>query len=229
MQQFATPAAFTASSTLSAVLGIPAGHIRVIAADRADATVEVLPANPARSRDVKAAEGTRIGFADGVLTVTGPDGGNQLFGPSGSVELTVQLPAGSRVEVEGAATAFRGVGRLGDVAVTAAQGPVKVDEAAGLRVTLQDGDVTVGRLTGPARISTMRGDIRIAEAERGTVDVTTRKGDITLGTAPGVSATLDAGTSCGRVDNGLRNGEGAAAPLTFRATTAYGDVTARSL
>ena len=45
MQKFDTPAA------VLAVLDITAGHIRLIAADRADTTVEVLPANPGKSRD----------------------------------------------------------------------------------------------------------------------------------------------------------------------------------
>ena len=44
MQKFDTP------TPVSAVLDIPAGHIRLIAADRADTTVEVLPANAGRSR-----------------------------------------------------------------------------------------------------------------------------------------------------------------------------------
>ena len=226
MQKFATQAT---TSTLSALLDIPAGHIRVIAADRTDAVVEVLPANPAKSRDVKAAEDTRISYTDGVLTITAPEAGNQLFGPSGSVEITVQLPTGSRVQANGAAADFRGVGRLGDVTVTAAQGPVKLDEADSLHTTLQDGDITIGRLNGPAELSTMRGDIRIAEAERGTVTLSTQKGDITIGAVAGTSATLDAGTSYGRIHNSLNNTEGTAAPLAVRATTSYGDITARSL
>ncbi|GAA4894523.1 hypothetical protein ACFPM3_07800 [Streptomyces coeruleoprunus] len=44
-----------------------------------------------------------------------------------------------------------------------------------------------------------------------------------------MSASLDAGTSCGRIRNALENTEGAAARLGIRATTAYGDIVARSL
>ena len=68
-----------------------------------------------------------------------------------------------------------------------------------------DGDVEVGRLNGPAEISTARGDIRITEAVRGTVVLRTQSGDITVGAAAGVSATLDAGTSHGRISNALKN------------------------
>ncbi|MDX3536856.1 hypothetical protein PV721_21260, partial [Streptomyces sp. MB09-01] len=58
---------FDAPAPVSAVLDIAAGRIRFIAADRADTRVEVLPANASRGRDVRAAEGTRVEFADGVL------------------------------------------------------------------------------------------------------------------------------------------------------------------
>ncbi|MEU7524878.1 DUF4097 family beta strand repeat-containing protein [Saccharothrix sp. NPDC042600] len=221
MQTFATPA------PISALLDIPAGQVRFIAADRDDTTVEVRPADPAKSRDVKVAEQTVVEYGDGVLRITA-EAKNQLFGASGYIEVTVQLPAGSRVEAKAASADVRGVGRLGEVAFEGSHGSVKLDEAAGLRLATHAGDVTVGRLTGPAEISTGKGDIRITEAVRGTLDLTTRAGDVTVDAAAGVSAALDAGTSYGRIHNALTNSGGAAA-LTIRATTSYGDITARSL
>ena len=219
MQKFDTP------GPISAVLDIPAGRIQFIAADRADTTVEVRPANPAKSRDTKTAEQATVAYADGVLRVTAPD--NQLFGPSGSLEVTVQLPTGSRVEARAASTELRGVGRLGDVAFEGAYRQIKIDEAASVRLTATDGDVEVGRLNGPAEISTARGDIRISEAVRGTVVLSTQSGDITVGAAPGVSAALDAGTGHGRISNALKND--GTVELDIRATTSDGDITARSL
>ncbi|MER5530675.1 DUF4097 family beta strand repeat-containing protein [Streptomyces sp. NPDC002677] len=221
MQKFATPA------TISAVLEIPAGRIQFIAADRADTTVEVRAADPAKSRDVKAAEQTTVAYADGVLRITAAASGNQLFGPSGSVEVTVQLPAGSRVEAKTAGAELRGVGRLGDVVFEGAYRQIKIDEAADVRLTALDGDVEIGRLGGPAEISTTRGDIRIAEAVRGAVVLRTQDGDISVGAAAGVSAALDAETGYGRVSNSLKND--GTAELDIRATTSRGDITARSL
>ncbi|MET9727168.1 hypothetical protein ABZZ49_31255, partial [Streptomyces zaomyceticus] len=58
---------FATNAPVAAVLDIPAGHIRLIAADRADTTVEVRPADAARSADTKAAERIAVEFADGVL------------------------------------------------------------------------------------------------------------------------------------------------------------------
>jgi hypothetical protein len=223
MQKFDTPA------PISAVLDIPAGRVRFIAADRADTVVEVLPADASKGRDVKAAEQTTVDYADGVLRIHTPTGKNQYFGPSGSLEVTIQMPAGSRVEAKAASCELRGVGRLGDVAFEGAYRQIKIDEAASVRLTAVDGDVEVGRLDGPADISTARGDIRITEAVRGTVVLRTQSGGIFLGAAAGVSACLDAGTSYGRVSNALKNSEGAAAQLDIHATTAYGDIVARSL
>ncbi|GAA3133142.1 DUF4097 family beta strand repeat-containing protein [Streptomyces echinatus] len=223
MQKFDSPA------PVSAVLDIPAGRIQFIAADRADTTVEIRPANPAKARDVKAAEQIEVAYGDGVLRVAAPAAKNRILGNSGSVEVTIQLPAGSRVEAKAGAAEFRGVGRLGDVVFDGGYRSVKLDEAASARLTAHDGDVSVGRLGGAAEISTQRGDIRITEAVRGTVALRTAQGEISVGAARGVSASLDAGTSHGRVRNALRNTDGADAGLNIRATTAYGDITARSL
>ncbi|NUT94013.1 MAG: DUF4097 family beta strand repeat protein [Saccharothrix sp.] len=217
---------FDTTAPITTVLDVPAGQIRFIAADRADTTVEVRPVNAGKSRDIKAAEQTTVDYRDGVLRIT-TTADNQFFGPSGYVEITVGLPAGSRVEAKAAAADLRGVGRLGEVAFEGAQGTVKLDEATSARVTTQAGDVTIGRLTGPAEISTGKGDIRVTEAVQGALVLTTQAGDITIDAAHGVSASLDAGTSYGRVLNSLTNAGSPA--VTIRATTAYGDITARSL
>jgi hypothetical protein len=222
MQKFDTPA------PVSAVIDIPAGRVQFIAADRTDTTVEVLPADTAKSRDVKAAEQATVAYADGVLRIAAPAARKQYLGPSGSIEVTVQLPAGSRIEATAAAAEFRGVGRFGDVALDGAHGDIKLDEAASVRVTAHAGDVTIGRLGGPADISTQKGHIRINEAVYGTLTLRTEYGDISVDAAHDVSATLDAGTGHGRISNALKNNGGVAA-LNIHATTSYGDITARNL
>jgi Putative adhesin len=223
MQKFDTPA------PIAAVLDVPAGHLRFIAAHRSDTTVEVLPANSSNRRDVKAAEQTTVVYGDGVLRIETQSAKSRLLGQSGAVEVTVQLPVGSRVEAKSAAAELRGVGRLGDVAFEGQQATVKVDEAANARLTTLAGDITIGRLTGNGEISTQKGDLRVDEAVRGKVTLRTEQGDILLTAARGVSASLDAGTTLGRILNSLKNTDGTSADLTVHATTAYGDITARSL
>jgi DUF4097 and DUF4098 domain-containing protein YvlB len=221
MQTFDTPA------PISTVLDIPAGRVQVTATDRADTTVEVRPSNASKGRDVKAAEQTTVDYTDGVLRIHTHTARNQYFGPSGSLEVTIALPAGSHVQAKTAASELRGVGRLGDVTFEGAYHQIKIDEAASVHLTAIDGDVEVGRLDGPAEISTTRGDIRITEAVRGTVVLATQSGDISVSAATGVSASLDAGTSFGRINNALNNN--GAAQLDIHATTAYGDIVAHSL
>ncbi|MCB5168479.1 DUF4097 domain-containing protein [Streptomyces bambusae] len=219
---------FPATAPVSALVDVPAGRIRFIASDRADATVEVRPANAGKSADVAAAEAVAVDFADGVLRIETPEAKNRFVGDSGTVEVTVQLPAGSGVEAKAAAGEFQAVGPLGDVTFDGAQGSITLDEVAAARLTLLDGDISVVRLGGSAEITTQRGAIRIAEAVHGSVVLSTQQGEISVGAARGVSAALFAGTSYGRIHNSLNNTEGTA-DLAIRATTSFGDITARGL
>lgn len=223
MQKFDTP------TPVTAVLDIPAGSIRFIAADRTDTTVEILPVDASKARDLKAVEQTTVEYDGGVLRIEAAPAKNRILGTSGSVEVTVRLPTGSRVDAKAAAADLRGVGRLGDVTFEGAQGTVKLDETAAARLTLQAGDVSVGRLGGPAEIDIRKGDIHITEAVHGALALRTEYGDVSVGAARGVSATLDAGTTHGRIHNTLENPDGATAGLDIHATTAYGNITARSL
>ncbi len=220
---------FDTLAPVSAVVDIPAGRIRFIAADRTDTTVEILPADASKSRDVKAAEQTTVAYGDGVLRIEAAPPKNRVLGNSGSIEVTVQLPTGSGVEAKAADAELRGVGRLGDIAFEGAQASVKLDETASARLALQAGDIAIGRLGGSAELSVQKGNIQITEALRGTVVLRTESGELSIGAAHGVSATLDAGTTYGRIHNALKNTDGAAADLTIHATTTYGNITAASL
>lgn len=220
MHTFATPAPITT------VLEIPAGRVRFVAADRADTTIEVLPADTSRSRDFKAAQQTTVDYADGVLRIHA-DAKDQYFGPTGSLQVIVHLPADSQVRATAGSAELHTTGRLGQVDFDGAYSQIHIDEAAGLRLTAVDGDVAVGRLAGPAEITTARGDIRVAEAMRGTVVLRTQAGGISIGAAAGVSARLDAGTSRGRISNALANN--GTVELDIHATTDLGDITAHSL
>lgn len=220
---------YTAAAPIAAVLEIPAGRIRLIAADRNETTVEVLPADPASKRDAKAAEHTAVSYTEGTLHIEAAPAAHRALGPSGAVEITVRLPAGSRIQAKLATGELRGVGRLGAVTLEAAQATVKLDETATAHLALATGQITIGRLTGPAEISTRKGAIEITEAVRGTVTLHTDTGPITLAATHGTNATLDATTTYGRIHNSLNNTTGPDPELTVHATTSHGDITARSL
>ncbi|WP_394426034.1 DUF4097 family beta strand repeat-containing protein [Streptomyces sp. SGAir0957] len=223
MQKFDTPA------PVPTVLDIPAGRIHLVAADQAETSVEVLPADAGKSRDVKAAEQIEVSFREGVLRIEAPEAKHGVLGNSGSVEVTVHLPAGSHVDAKAASAELTTKGRLGDVTFEGAQATVALDESAHTRLTVADGNVSVARLTGSAELRAQKGDLTVTEASNGTLTLHTESGRISVGAAPGVSATLDARTAYGRVTNTLRNSDGAAAGLTIHATTSHGDITARGL
>jgi DUF4097 and DUF4098 domain-containing protein YvlB len=218
---------FDTTTPISVVLDIPAGRIQFVATDRTDTTVEVLPANAAKSRDVKAAEQTTVEYDGSVLRIEGLVK-NQILGSSGYVDVTVNLPAGSQVEAKAASAEFRAAGRYGDFSYEGSHGGIELDQVGNLRVSTDAGDVSITRLDGSAEIRTTKGDIRITEAVRGTVVLRTQVGDVSVGAAPGVSATLNAGTTLGRIDNTLKNA--ADTPdLTIHAATTTGDIAAHAL
>ncbi|TCO65945.1 DUF4097 family beta strand repeat-containing protein [Actinocrispum wychmicini] len=221
MPKFDTPAPITTA------LNIPAGRVHLIATDRTDTEVAIQPADPSKNRDVKAAEHTTVDYTDGVLRIHTHATDNQYFGPTGSVAVTIHLPTDSRVEATTGASELHTVGRLGDVTFNGAYRHITIDHATTLQLTAVDGDVHVGHLDGPAQVTTTRGDIHITEATRGTVVLRTQSGSITLGAATGVSASLDAGTTYGRISNSLKNN--GTTELDITATTAHGDIAAHSL
>lgn len=142
--------------------------------------------------------------------------------------MTVQLPAGSRVEATAACAQFTTEGRLGEVSFDSSQATISVEEAATARLATVDGDITVGRLSGNAQVRTVQCDVTVAEATSGMVVLATQTGAITVGAAAGASDALDAGTTVGRIHNALRNADGIPA-LNIHATTTMGDIIARSL
>jgi hypothetical protein len=221
MQTFATPAPVTVT------VDIPAGRIQVIASDRADTTVEIRPASPAKSRDVKLASQTTASYSDGTLQVAGPDG-NKIFGSTGAVEVTICLPAGSSLEAKAASAQLITAGQLGQITYDSSQATIDIDQATAARLTTADGDITVGHLAGDSQIRTVNGSIHVAEATRGTLQLRSETGTITVTTPAAVSATLDAGTTIGRIRNTLTN-TADTPDLTIHATTTVGDITATSL
>ena len=222
MQNFATP------GPVSVVLEIPAGAVRLVATERTDTVVDVQPADASKKRDVKAAEQTAIAFQDGVLSVTTAES-HRVLGGSGALHVTIELPVGSRLDGKAGAAELHTTGRLGDVAFDGGYTVVSIEEAAGAVLKVHTGDVAINCLTGSAQVRNGKGDITIAEAHAGQVELRADMGNLSVTAAPGVSATLDADTAKGRITNTLRNTEGAAAGLAVKATTSHGDITAASL
>src|SRR5207237_6652742 len=115
--------------------------------------------NSASKSDVKVAENTRVDFSGGELTVKTTVSGDE----NGSVAITVELPAGSRLVLSTARTNVRAEGPLGDCRLDVASGRVQLDHIAALRANLAGGEVTIGRLAGTATVEGRPAGPRIGE------------------------------------------------------------------
>ncbi|WP_405798731.1 DUF4097 family beta strand repeat-containing protein [Streptomyces sp. NBC_01506] len=144
---------------ISATTRVDAGSIQFTAGDRVDTVVEVRPRDPKSNKDVRAAEQTEVSFAGGELTIRTKS--RYLVGPSGAVDVTVELPTGSRVELTGSWTQVIGEGRLGEVHVKTTSGDVRLDTTGPLQLTASHGMIAVDRVEGMAEITTSTGNMRV--------------------------------------------------------------------
>ncbi|WP_103353673.1 DUF4097 family beta strand repeat-containing protein [Amycolatopsis sp. CA-128772] len=187
MPVFATPEPITAT------IDVSVADVRIIAGDRAETTVEVEPADPGDTEDVKAAARTRVEFAGGELLVKGPKYTTKLFGKAGSLRVTIELPAGSRIRGTSAMGDYRIDGRLGDSRVKTSVGDIRLGEIARLEASTATGDVFVDRATGHAEVHTGSGELRVREIDgtavlknsNGETRVGEVTGDLRVGTANG--------------------------------------------
>lgn len=209
MPTFDTPEPIVASISLSA------GNVHITASDRADTVVEVRPSSASDEADVRAARETRVEYdqATGRLLVKGPAQRARWFlGLGASIDVTVELPTDSRVEVSAAANVVC-QGRLGDCKVSSSYGEVRLDQTGRLRLSTASGDVSVGRTAGHAEVSTGNGEIRIREID-GSAVVKAASGAITVGEVTG-DLRLTSASGDIEVDRAL---------ASVVAKTAYGSV-----
>ncbi|MER5443114.1 DUF4097 family beta strand repeat-containing protein [Streptomyces sp. NPDC002790] len=188
---------------------VGAGSIQFTASERPDTVVEVKPANPKRGKDVRAAEQTEVSYAGGVLTIRTTE--RRMIGPSGIVNVTVELPTGSSFELTGSWTQVLGEGRLGKARVKTSGGDVRLDTTGPLHLKASHGSVRVDRVEGMAELTTSSGSMRV-----GVID-----GHAVLKNSHG-STIVDIVTGELRVSGAHGDIEIGRAEGSVAATTAYG-------
>lgn len=195
-------------------VNLPLGHIDVIASDRTDAVVTVSPSSPDKPADQRGAAATTVEFDGRRITVLGPRPRFRFLGPSESVDITVELPEGSRFTAECSTGGVRATGRLAATRVKASVGAVDLDATGDLWLHAAYGNATVGTVDGSAEVVAGHGQIRIGTVA-GDAALKSSYGSVHLGTAhAAVEATLSYGDL--HID-------GSASSVTAR--TAYGSVT----
>jgi len=188
--------AYESLAPIDADIVVSAGHVEMVASDRADTTVEVTPTHPGRSGDIALARQATVTFEDNRLRVRVP-GRLKMLGPGrDSVDVRIELPAGSRAGIEAGYGSVRVTGelgttrivakygnvsaeRVGDLALVSPYGEVDVAEVGGeLDVKVAHGHVRIGRIAGPARLRGAHGTLTLGTTES-EVDVAT-SGPLTI-------------------------------------------------
>ena len=216
--------AYDTPHPVTATVELVVGDLRIVAADRTDTVVEVRPSDPGSDADVRAADQTRVEYADGLLLVKTPkQRGLGLFGKPGSVDVTVDLPARSKVQVDSGAGGVRTTGTLAACRVKSGAGDVQLDRVEGGRLSLEigAGRVDVDTVAGRADISTGSGRLQVREIDgpavlknsngdswiglvTGDLRINAANGDIAVDRAGGdvVASTANGGITVGAVTRG---------------------------
>jgi DUF4097 and DUF4098 domain-containing protein YvlB len=173
---------FDTPEPISVTAYVYAGSIGFTAGDRLDTVVEVRPRDPKKDLDVRTADQTEVTYASGVLTVTTPKA--NLLGRGGTVDVMVELPAGSNIDVTGAGSRVLGEGRLGEVRVKTSAGDVRLDTTGPLQLKASHGSVSVERVEGMAEITSSTGNVRVGLVD-GPAVLKNSHGATTVGTVTG--------------------------------------------
>ncbi len=186
MPAFATPEPITTT------MEVAGAQVRVTASDRTDTTVLVQPIDETSQSDVRVAEKTKVGFADGQLSVktTVPGGKN------GSVAITIDLPAESGLVAYLAHSSVHADGSVGECELHMASGQVQLDRIGALRANISAGEVAIGHIAGRADIDGAKFAVRIGEAG-GAVGLSSSGGEAWIGHA---CANLELSSGSGTFD-----------------------------
>jgi hypothetical protein len=212
MPTYPTPA------PIDLAINLPVGAIEIVAGDRDDTVVTVTATKPSKAADRRGAEETTVEFDGQRLTITGPRPRLSFIGPTESVDLRVELPAGSRLTADNSYGGVRTRGRLGATRIKCSSGPVELDATGDLWLRASHGNATVGTADGQVEITADHGQIRIG-AVTGDATLKASHGSITVGECAG---DLDARLSYGDL-------EITRAHASVAAKTAYGSIQLREV
>jgi len=177
MSSFDTPEPITA--TIDVVMGA----VRIGAGDRDTTDVDVRPSDASNQEDRKAAERTRVEYEEGELLVKAPKVRSwSTRSAGGSIDVTIELPAGSHVRGVGQLTDFHSGGRLGDCRMKTGLGRIQLDVVDTLNLKSGAGDISVNRATGHAEVMAGTGDVRMRDLDASAV-IKNSNGDTWVGVA----------------------------------------------
>ena len=210
MPEFDTPDPITVE------IDLLIADVRLTASERVNTVVDVRPSDPAEENDVRAAERTHVERTPaGLLIRTARPRGMGLIGPTsrtGSVDVSIELPAGSVVRGDAAMGAFRTTGPLGECRLKTGAGHIRLDQVGPADLRSGAGGIEVDRIAGPAEVSTGSGRIRLGEVG-GPAVVKNSNGETWIGEVDadlrvhGANGQVTVGRAAGDVDVTTGNGD----------------------
>jgi len=203
---------YTTPEPIDLAVDLPYGRLEVVAGDRADTVVTVAPTSPSSAADRRGAENTRVEFDGSRVTVEGPRPRFVFIGPNESIDVRVELPAGSRLTAD-IGGRVRTTGRLGATRVKGALGGVEIDTTDDLWVRSGHGSLEIGTAHGSAELIADHGQIKVGTID-GDAVVKSSHGSIVVGETGGA---FDAKLSYGELEIGRALGG-------VTAKSAYGSI-----
>jgi len=176
---------FDTPEPISATIGLSVGDLRIVAGHGGSTIVDIRPTDASNAEDVKAAEQTRVEYSSGALLVKSPKLRSwSLRGGGPSVDVTIELPAGSSVNGSLSSVDCHCEGPLGDCRIKTGLGGIWVEQAMTVNLKTGLGDITVERATGDAELTTGSGEVRARLLDRGAV-IKNSNGDTWVGAVSG--------------------------------------------
>jgi Toastrack DUF4097 len=177
---------FDTPEPISVTVELGVGDLRIVASDRADTTVEVRPSDPAKKSDVTAAEQTRVEYAGGRLLIKAPKGWRQYTfrGGGESIDVPVELPAGSHLRGDAGVAALHCMGRLSECRYRTGVGDIQLDQVGPVQLKTGAGDINLRRVGGDAELTTGSGAARV-DSIGGAAVVKNSNGDTWIGEVTG--------------------------------------------
>lgn len=206
---------FETPGPVALTVSLACGNVRIVASDRTDTVVEVRPSDESR-QSVKQAEQTTVEHIDGRVIVKTPKGITVMWGRTGSVEVDIQVPSGSRLDGDTGLGGLVVDGRLDTCRFKTGMGSLRLGDTGRLDVTTGMGDVAVVHVDGDADVSTGSGDLRLGRV-MGTATAKNSNGSISVDELGRNSrlTTSNGSLSVGKVNAGVT------------AKTAYGSIRVR--
>ncbi|NMO03494.1 DUF4097 domain-containing protein [Gordonia sp. TBRC 11910] len=167
-------------------LDLAVGDVHIIASDRTTPDVTITPQYPDRASSVRAAEQTTSTLLGDRLRVHNSTKWRLLprLGAPDSVDIVIDVPAGTAVTGSVSAGSIRADGALGPVDLDVSYADVIVESTASLNLKSSTGAISARHVDTDVTINASYGAVRLGDVG-GSTSIKNSYGNISVGTAAG--------------------------------------------